>query len=79
MELDDEQVIRRFGPSLYRLAYSYCAQREDAEDVVQEVLIKYLRHRGCATGSSRLRPISAVTCFALPGKRKPSPWRTGRS
>ena len=55
MELDDEQVIRRLGPSLYRLAYSYCAQREDAEDVVQEVLIKYLRHRGAFSSEQELR------------------------
>lgn len=44
MDLDYTQVVERFGPSLYRLAFSYCRQRQDAEDVVQEVMIKYLNH-----------------------------------
>lgn len=43
MHISFEQAVERFGPTLYRLAFSYCHNREDAEDVVQEVFVKYLR------------------------------------
>ena len=43
MEFDYEQVVTRLGPSLFRLAVSFCGSREDAEDAVQEVFLRYLR------------------------------------
>ena len=43
MDLDFERVVTALAPSLYRLAYSFCGVREDAEDAVQEVFLKYLR------------------------------------
>ena len=43
MELEFEQLVRELSPSLFRLALSYTGSREDAEDAVQEVYLKYLR------------------------------------
>lgn len=43
MEPKFETVVEQYSAPLYRLAYSWCANREDAEDVVQETFLKYLR------------------------------------
>ena len=43
MGLEFEQLVRELNPSLFRLALSYTGSREDAEDAVQEVFLKYLR------------------------------------
>ena len=43
MEPKFETVVEQYSAPLYRLAYSWCATREDAEDVVQETFLKYLR------------------------------------
>ncbi len=45
MNQDYEAVIERYSAPLYRLAFSYCANRPDAEDVVQDVFCEYLRRR----------------------------------
>lgn len=44
MQTDFQQTVETLMPLLYRLAYSYCLNRSDAEDVVQEVLLSYLQH-----------------------------------
>lgn len=44
MQNDFQQMVEAYMPSLYRLAYSYCLNRADAEDVVQEVFLSYLQH-----------------------------------
>ena len=41
MEL--EEVIHEFGDMLYRLAYSYCRNKSDADDIFQEVFLKYMK------------------------------------
>ena len=45
MEPTFETVVERYSAPLYRLAYSWCGNREDAEDVLQEVFLKYLRKK----------------------------------
>ncbi len=45
MQLEFQQIVEEYTPSLYFLAYSYCLNRSDAEDVVQEVFLKYLQHK----------------------------------
>lgn len=39
-----ERVFRSYCDSLYRLAYSYLHNKEDAEEMVQEVMLKYIEH-----------------------------------
>lgn len=38
-----EQALNRFGNDILRLAYSYMKSRDDAEDIVQEVLIRFMQ------------------------------------
>lgn len=41
--MEFQQIVEEYAPSMYRLAYSYCLNRADAEDMVQEVFLKYLQ------------------------------------
>ena len=38
-------MIRRYADTVYRLAYSYVRNRADADDLFQEVFLRYLRAR----------------------------------
>ena len=42
---DAEQVIRRYADMVYRLAYSYVRSRSDADDIFQEVFLRYVRDK----------------------------------
>lgn len=46
---DLEEILRRHGPMVYRLALCYTRQVSDAEDVFQEVFLRYMQ---------RLRPFA---------------------
>ena len=38
------QVVDKYAETIFRVAYSYCNNRCDAEDVVQNVFIKLLKY-----------------------------------
>ena len=40
-----EKMIRRFAKMIYRLAYAKTGSRQDADDVFQEVFLRYFRKR----------------------------------
>lgn len=40
-----EQAMHTYGPTVYRLAYSQLRSTADAEDVYQEVFLRYFRKR----------------------------------
>jgi len=40
---DAQEALRRYGDMLFRLCFVLLRQRQDAEDAVQETLIRYLR------------------------------------
>ena len=42
MDQEFQQVVERYSVTLYRLAYSFCQNRQDAEDAVQETFVRYL-------------------------------------
>ena len=44
IQIDYQQVVKTYAPMMFRLAYGYCCNRSDAEDVVQEVFLKLLEH-----------------------------------
>lgn len=44
--MDIEQTVERYSNMVYRLALSRLGQREDAEDVTQEVFMRYFQNRG---------------------------------
>ena len=75
--MDCREVVEIYADALYRLALSYCRNRADAEDVVQDVFLKYLRHRGDfpdeASRRSWLMKVTVNTCrdlFRAPWKRR---------
>lgn len=37
-----EEVVDKYSDMMFRCAYTYCNNRQDAEDIVQEVFYKYL-------------------------------------
>ena len=43
-ENDIRKLINAYGDTVYKIAFSYCKNRADAEDVYQEVFIKYFQH-----------------------------------
>lgn len=55
MELDCRQVVQRYADRLYRMAFSYCRNRPDAEDAVQEVFLRFLRRPPDCTDEEQLR------------------------
>lgn len=42
-ELSVEEVLSRYSDMVYRLAYARTKNRQDAEDITQEVFLKYMR------------------------------------
>lgn len=45
-ELTSEQVISLYGDMVYRLAYSIVRTKDDANDMFQEVFLRYIRDGG---------------------------------
>ncbi len=73
--MDPRQSALKFSGNLYRLAFSYCRNREDAEDVVQDVFVKLLRSDLCFPDEEHLKSwllkVTVNTCKDL----LRSPWR----
>ena len=55
MQFEFQRIVEAYTPTLYWLAYSYCMNRSDAEDVVQEVFLKDLQHMPRCDGEKQLR------------------------
>ena len=55
MQIEFQRMVEKYTPSLYRLAFSYCGNRADAQDVVQEVFLKYLQRPPQCDGPEQLR------------------------
>lgn len=43
--MEPEAAVRRYADTVYRLAYARTGSREDAEDVFQEVFLRYVRKK----------------------------------
>lgn len=46
----EERLLDTYGNSIFRLAYSYLHNYSDAEDILQETLIRYLQNVPQVTG-----------------------------
>ena len=44
-ENDAEQIIRDHADMIYRMAFAHVRNRSDADDVMQEVFLRYIRRR----------------------------------
>ena len=42
IDLEIERVVEEYADMIYRLALSYLENKDDAEDIVQDVMIKYI-------------------------------------
>lgn len=42
MKRDHEKIIEKYSATVFRCAYSFVKNRHDAEDIMQEVFMKYL-------------------------------------
>ena len=52
-----EGAVERYGNTVFRLAYSYLKNRADAEDVMQETLLKlYLERKPFRSGFASFPP-----------------------
>ena len=71
---DTEGAMERYGPAVYRLAYAQTRSRCDAEDIFQEVFLRY--HRAAlAFGSDAHRKAWLLTVTANCAKSLfRSPW-----
>jgi RNA polymerase sigma-70 factor (ECF subfamily) len=42
MSDDFDKIVNKYSDAMFRCAYTYCNNRQDAEDIIQEVFYKYL-------------------------------------
>ena len=77
---DPGALARRFAPAIYRLAYARTGSRADAEDVMQEVFLRLVKHRPVfdseAHAKSWLLKVAsncANDLFRLPWRRREEP------
>ena len=54
-EQEFTRAVERYGDMLYRIAFSYCKNRADADDLVQNAFIKYLRGKKPFASEEHLR------------------------
>ena len=50
-----EELVRRHAPAVYRLAYARTGRRADAEDIMQEVFLRFLRRAPALDGDDHVR------------------------
>lgn len=50
-----EELVHRHAPAVYRLAYARTGRREDAEDIMQEVFLRFLRRAPVLSGDDHVR------------------------
>jgi RNA polymerase sigma-70 factor (ECF subfamily) len=50
-----EDVLYRYQDTVYRIAFTYCRSTTEAEDIAQEVFIKYLTKAPHLTGEEHLK------------------------
>ena len=60
-----EELVMPYMNDLYRLAYHYCSQQADAEDLVQELLIKVFQRADELQRVEKLRPWLAKSLYHL--------------
>src|SRR5260370_5263446 len=74
-EASCQEFIDRYGPRIYRLAYGILRNRDDAEDVAQEVFAKvYFSINGFQARSSLYSWVSRIAineCYTYLRKKRP--------
>lgn len=77
---DPGTLARRFAPAIYRLAYARTGSRADAEDVMQEVFLRLVRHKPAFDSEAHARAWllkvasnCAADLFRLPWRKREEP------
>lgn len=77
---DPGALARQFAPAIYRLAYARTGSRADAEDVMQEVFLRLVRHRPVFDSEAHARAWllkvasnCAADLFRLPWRKREEP------
>lgn len=77
---DPGALARRFAPAVYRLAYARTGSRADAEDVMQEVFLRLVRHKPAFDSEAHARAWllkvasnCAADLFRLPWRKREEP------
>ena len=77
---DPGALARQFAPAIYRLAYARTGSRADAEDVMQEVFLRLVRHRPVFDSEAHARAWllkvasnCATDLFRLPWRKREEP------
>ncbi len=77
---DPSALARQFAPAIYRLAYARTGSRADAEDVMQEVFLRLVRHRPVFDSEAHARAWllkvasnCATDLFRLPWRKREEP------
>lgn len=60
-----EELVRPHVNYLYRLAYRFCGNQEDAEDLVQDLLIKLYPRRAELETIEKLRPWMVTSLYRM--------------
>jgi RNA polymerase sigma-70 factor (ECF subfamily) len=72
-------LASQYGPRIYQLAFRYLRNREDAEEVVQDVLLRVHRKVGAFRGDSALSSwIYRITFNQAMSRLRPATYRRSR-
>lgn len=78
MILPLEEVVRLYGDRLYKIAFSVCKNAEDAEDIVQDTLVKYYRSGKRFESEEHIRAWLIRVCINLSRNVVISFWNRNR-
>jgi len=77
--LTDEQVFVRYSKTVYRLAYARTGSKADADDILQEVFLRYLRRRPELSCEEHRKAWLIKTALNCSKSLLKSPWRKTES
>lgn len=70
-----EQVMNRYGTTIYRLAYAQTRSASDADDIYQEVFLRYFRKRPCFESEGHRKAWLMRVCINVSRSLLTSAWR----
>lgn len=73
--MDTESAVERYGTMVYRLAYAQLRSRHDADDVFQEVFLRYHRAAPSFAGEDHRRAWLLRVTANCAKSLAASPWR----